>query len=339
VPVNRSEAVPVRPRIIDVAALAGVSRQTVSNVINGRGGFGDDTRAKVEAAIEALAFQPNRYAQSLRSRRTMLLGFDMSGVQLDVSNPFTVSFLRALVRAASTQGYRVVVFTHEEESAADFRSSVSAGTVDGFVLSDSPADDRRSRILAEADIPFVVFGRTAPDLPQCWVDIDNRQAMAAPVDHLLSAGHRTFGYIGYPNREYWNRHRYEGARARLQERGLDLDPDATITGSPPEVRPRLRELLQRPDRPTALITSSDTMAVQVVNTAAALGLRIGTDIAVTGFDAGPLRTMVEPTLTSVGIPVDRIAGALVDRLLKELRGQRSLRGEVLPTELVVGGSA
>src|SRR6185369_1540405 len=96
-----------RPRIVDVAALAGVSSQTVSNVINGRGGFTEDTRARVQAAIEQLGFRPNHYAQSLRSRRTMLLGFAMSGQQLDVTNPFTVNFLRALVRSAAGRGYRV----------------------------------------------------------------------------------------------------------------------------------------------------------------------------------------------------------------------------------------
>src|SRR3954471_16982938 len=90
---------PARPRIVDVAALARVSTQTVSNVINGRGGFTDDTRARGQDAIEQLGFQPKHHAQALRSRRTMLLGFDMSGEQLDVSNPFTVTFLRALVRA------------------------------------------------------------------------------------------------------------------------------------------------------------------------------------------------------------------------------------------------
>src|SRR3954471_19036769 len=151
---------PARPRIVDVAALAGVSSQTVSNVINGRGGFTDDTRAKVQAAINQLGFRPNHYAQSLRSRRTMLLGFDMSGQQLDVSNPFTVTFLRALVRAAAGHGYRVMVFTHEDHDG-DFRSTVRAGAVDGFVLSDAPANDARSRILAEATVPFVVFGRTS----------------------------------------------------------------------------------------------------------------------------------------------------------------------------------
>lgn len=328
-----------RPRIVDVAARAGVSAQTVSNVINSRGGFTEDTRLRVEAAIEELGFQPNRYAQSLRWQRTHLLGFDMSGQQLDATNPFAVSFLRSLVKAASRHGYRVVAFTHEAHGDDEFRSTVTAGAVDGFVLSDAPAEDGRARILTEARLPFVVFGRTAQDLPQTWVDIDNRLAMRPAVDHLIAKGHTTFGWVGYSNEEYWNLDRYEGAQARLRDAGHAFDPRAVIIGRPDEVRPRLRSLLAGDHRPTAILTSSDTMAVQVMNTAAAMGLHVGSDVAVTGFDAGPLRTMVEPTITSVRIPIDRIAAALVDRLMNELNGNRVDGGDFVPTDLVLGGSA
>ena len=133
-----------RARIVDVARRAGVSAQTVSNVINGRGGFTGPTREKVERAIAELDFQPNRYAQSLRSQRTGLIGFDMVRQQLDVTNPFTVGLLNALIPAAARHDRRVLVFTHEEGRPDEFRATATSGLVDGFVLSDSTAGDVRA---------------------------------------------------------------------------------------------------------------------------------------------------------------------------------------------------
>lgn len=331
---------PGRARIVDVARRAGVSAQTVSNVINGRGGFTDATRARVESAIDVLGFQPNRYAQSLRSRRTMLIGFDLSGAQLDATNPFTMSFLQALVGAAGRGGYRVLAITHDEDDdGAAFRATALSGAVDGFVLSDAPAGDPRSRVLADAGIPFVVFGRTAPDLPQTWVDIDNRAAMAPLVDHLVAAGHRRFGWVGLPQRWYWNAERHAGARDRLRHHGLALDDRWTFVGPASDLREPLRRALAGPELPDVLITSSDSLAVLVGNLAVAGGLRVGVDVGVTGFDAGPLSLMLEPPLTGVRIPVDRIAAALVARLVAELAGRPGPPGELVPTELVPGLTA
>jgi DNA-binding LacI/PurR family transcriptional regulator len=338
--VSESASPAERVRIVDVAQHAGVSRQTVSNVINLRGGFTDETRERVESAIEELGFQPNRYAQSLRSRRTMLLGFDMSGEQLDVTNPFTISFLRAVVQGAAARQYRVVVFAHEGLGAKDFRTSVQSGAVDGFILSDSTPDDPRPRILRESRVPFVVFGRGASDQAYPWVDIDNRAAMIPVVEHLVAAGHRTFGYVSYPFDKYWNLERFDGARDALRAHGLDVADDAVITGEPPTVTKQLQALLNRTDRPTAIMTSSDAMALAVVNVATSNGIRVGVDLAVTGFDAGPLRTMVEPPLTSVSIPVEDIAATLVSHLLLQVGGVHGAdEGHLVPTELVLGGSA
>lgn len=330
---------PQRARIVDVAALAGVSPQTVSNVINSRGGFTEVTRARVESAIADLGFQPNRYAQSLRSQRTQLLGFDMSAAQLDAANPFTVSFLRALIRVASHSGYRVIAFTHEDVEARDFRSSAASGAVDGFILSDSTPDDPRARVLSELEVPFVAFGRTAEDLPQTWVDIDNVAAMAAPVDRLVASGHRAFGYVGFDTPEYWHAGRLRGTVERLAHHGLPLPGSAMVLGQLDTLRQPLLDLLSGSGRPTAVVTSSDALAVQVVNTAHALGLRVGTDLAVTGFDAGPLRTMAEPTLTSVGLPVSDVAEVAVSRLLALLSRETITEGTILPTRLVLGGTA
>ena len=102
----------------------------------------------------------------------------------------------------------------------------------------------------------------------------------------------------------------------------------------------MQRLLGRKRRPTAVVTSSDVLAAVVVNVAKSLGLRIGEDVAVTGFDGGLVQRLTEPTLTSVRIPVDRIAAELISRCLREVdEGPTSAAGVLVPTEIVAGGSA
>lgn len=329
-----------RPRIVDVARTAGVSAQTVSNVINGRGGFTEPTRERVEAAIATLGFQPNRYAQSLRSQRTGLVGFDMVSDQLDGTNPFTVSLLGALIRAAEHHGQRILVFTHGSDQPADFRATATSGLVDGLVLSDSAVGDPRVGILDEVGLPFVVFGRTDNDADHTWLDIDNRAAMRQPVDLLVGQGCRDVAYVSYSGSQHWTRDRRRGTREALAAHGLSLPRDRVLIGpSLDALRPRLVQLLDSPHRPDAIVTASDPIGVLTIGIATSLGLRVGHDIAVTGFDAGPLSTMVSPALTSVSIPVNPIAERLLTLLGDRIEGAVPYISEVAETALLVRESS
>ncbi|MFC5379453.1 LacI family DNA-binding transcriptional regulator [Aquipuribacter nitratireducens] len=323
-----------RPRIKDVAAAAGVSPQTVSNVINARGRFTDATRDRVEQAIADLGFRPNQYAKSLRTRRTTMIGFDLSGTQMSVRNPFTLSFLHALVHAAALRGYRVLTFTHDAPGADDLRESSVDALVDGFVLNDSTPADPRPRVLHERGIPFVVVGRTASDLPAAWVDVDNRAAMRAPVDHLVGRGFHRFAFLGYDTHDYWDVDRLVGTEEHLARHGLPLASTVLVDPAGAGVREAVVDLLSGDDRPDAVVTSSDSLAVVVAQLAPGLGLRMGTDLGLTGFDAGPLAGMTEPPLASVRIPVEEIAELSIERLVRRLEGEEARDGLLVDTELV-----
>ena len=329
-----------RARIVDVARHAGVSAQTVSNVINGRNGFTDATRVKVEQAIAELEFQPNRYAQSLRSQRTGLIGFDMVRQQLDVSNPFTVGLLHALVPAAAQHDRRILVFTHEEGRPDEFRTTASSGLVDGFILSDSTAGDVRAQVLQELGVPFVVMGRPDTAEPVRALDIDNALAMREAVDHVVDQGCRDIAYVGYGGTAHWNVDRKRGVREALSDRGLALPRHRTLSStSLKAIRSRLPEFLTHNGAPDAVITSSDSIAVSVVAIASMLGITVGKELAVTGFDDGPLATMVSPEITSVSVPVEPIANQLLDMLELALSGQPSPTVPNAITHLVVRGSS
>jgi DNA-binding LacI/PurR family transcriptional regulator len=320
-----------RSDINDVARLANVSRQTVSNVLNNRTGYSEDTRNRVLRAIEELDYQPHRAARSLRSQRTMQLGYHMPGEQLAAENAFVLGFIQALVRAAAHRGHHVLVFSE----------LVAIRGVDGFILSGSRIDDARARFLHQAGVPFAMFGRTAPALPQTWVDTDGVAATAGVVDYLAERGHEAFAYVGYEAKNYWDVERLEGFRKGLADNGLRVPESAIVQCAALEaVHAGVLRLLARKRRPTAIVTGSDVLAAVAVNAARSTGLRVGQDLAVTGFDGGFVQQMTEPTLTSVRIPVDRIAAELIGRCLREIdHGPTSEPGLVVPTELAVGGSA
>jgi DNA-binding LacI/PurR family transcriptional regulator len=330
-----------RSDINDVARLAGVSRQTVSNVLNNRAGYSEDTRARVVRAIEALDYQPSRAARSLRSQRTMQLGYHMPSEQLAPENAFVLGFIQALVRAAAGRGHHLLVFTEHDEGLEVFRELVAIRAVDGFVLSGSRVDDPRARFLAEAGVPFATFGRTAPDLPQCWVDVDSVAATAAAVGHLAGRGHQRFAFVGYDFANHWDLERLEGYRKALAEHGLRV-AERSIIKAPTlaSVHGPVRRLLGQRQRPNAVVTGSDVMAAAVVGAAGALGLRPGGDLGVVGFDGGFVQQMTDPVLTSVRIPVEDIATRLVERCLLEIdAGPSGEPGVMVPTRLEPGGTA
>jgi DNA-binding LacI/PurR family transcriptional regulator len=271
----------------------------------------------------------------------MQLGYHMPGEQLAAENAFVLGFIQALVRAAAHRGHHVLVFTERDDELEVFRELVAIRGVDGFVLSGSRVDDARARFLHQAGVPFAMFGRTAPGLPQTWVDTDGVAATAGVVDYLAERGHEAFAYVGYEAKNYWDVERLEGFRKGLADNGLRVPESAIVQGATLEtVHAGVLRLLARKRRPTAIVTGSDVLAAVAVNAAKSTGLRVGQDVAVTGFDGGFVQQMTEPTLTSVRIPVDRIAAELIGRCLREIdHGPTNEPGLVVPTELSVGGSA
>jgi DNA-binding LacI/PurR family transcriptional regulator len=271
----------------------------------------------------------------------MQLGYHMLSEQLSPENAFVLGFIQALVRAAADRGHHLLVFTEQDDELEVFRELVAIRGVDGFILSGSRIDDPRARFLAEAGIPFAMFGRAAPDLPQSWVDIDGVAAAGVVVDHLVVRGYREFAYLGYDTRHYWDIDRLEGFRKGLAGHGIRVAERSIIRVRTTEsVHRAVRRLLNRKRRPTAIVTGSDVLAAVALNEARSLGLRPGSDVAITGFDGGFVRQMTEPTLTTVRIPVDKIATELIERCLREIdHGPTREPGLLVPTEIVVGGSA
>lgn len=348
--------------IQDVARAAGVGRQTVSNVLNDSGRVGEAARARVLEAVAALGYHPNHGARSLRSRRTGQIAYVLPPALLVPTNYIMQRFLQALAAASGHQRYNMVVVVPDGDPRDEMRRLIASRSVDAFLLSDLQADDPRVALLAEAGVPFACFGRTAPGLPQHWVDIDNLAAVSTAVEHLLGRGFTRIAFAGYQSGNRWDYERAAGFQVGLARHGASALPSDMLLVTEDNARSQIRSLLSGthhgshpvggpdggpddrsdsgPDgRPQAIVTGSDRLAVMIYGMAAELGLRIGRDLAVTGFDGSIPSDLLHPTLTSVSIPVEHIAERVVAQALRQVSGAgNGASGEVVEVSLRVGDS-
>jgi DNA-binding LacI/PurR family transcriptional regulator len=263
----------------------------------------------------------------------------MSQEQLQPKNLIMMQFLQALVAEASRRQYRVVVVTGDDDPRAEMRRLISSRSVDAFVLSDLEAGDPRVALLAEVGMPFAAFGRITAGLPQHWADIDNVEAEAQAVRHVLDLGLRRPGYIGYASGHHWDAEREAGFRTGLAERGVDGDGAGLLSiDDDTSAHARIRSFISSA-QPDAVLTGSDKIAIIVYNVAAELNLRIGRDLAVVGFDGSVGAELLQPTLTSVVIPVEDIARRVLARALRQVeQGPDDEPGEFVASWLRLGGS-
>ncbi|MGW3167270.1 LacI family DNA-binding transcriptional regulator [Streptomyces sp. NPDC001142] len=331
--------------IEDVAHAAGVSRQTVSNALNAPHRLRATTLARVTAAIDALGYQPDQSARSLRTGTRKVIGYPAPADNPADPNPLMGGFLQALVTAADAVGHRILVFRSDPQQGAgavarSFNGLIAARQVDGFVLSDVVHDDPRVDALTEAGFPFAAFGRTAPGRPQNWVDIDSTAATAALVGLLLDQGHRRICYVNSAASLPWLADRRAGflqAAAAAPDGAFEVGvPD----DNPAALSHAVQRLLTGPDRPTALVCASDWLALTAYQAIRAANLTVGDDIAVTGFNDIPLCTLLQPALTSARLPLAAIAHVLVDRLITAVEDPAAApaSGLLLPAEPVVRDS-
>ena len=207
-----------------MARAAAVSRQTVSNVLNGSGRVGDAARARVLDAVATLGYHPHQGARSLRSRRTRQIAYVLPHVQLLPGNYIMQQFLQSLAAACARRSYSMVIVVPDADPLDEMRRLIASRSVDAFLLSELQQDDQRVRLLAEAGMPFACFGRTGPELPQNWVDIDNRAATTSAVEHVLARGFRHIAFLGYRSPNFWDTERAAGFTDGLLAGGLAADP-------------------------------------------------------------------------------------------------------------------
>ncbi|WP_214104161.1 LacI family DNA-binding transcriptional regulator [Acrocarpospora catenulata] len=326
------------PTATDVAKVAGVSRQTVANVIQAPHRVRPETRAKVEAIIEQLGYRPNRAAQALKFSASRTIGFRIQPIAPGALNSMYDRFLHALAEAGHEADRQFLIYT-APDAAAEIEVTQRlhrSGSADAFVLYDIAADDLRPAALLDLGVPFVAFGRT--DLggeTYTWIDVDNLAGIASAVDHLVHRGHRRIAFVGWPDGTTIGDRRARGWRDAVARHGLQADCaglDARCDDSATAAAEQAFGLLSRAQPPTAFVAATDTLAVGVMRACQRWGLDVGRDVAITGFDDTPTAAALE--LSSIRQPIETVGRALMSALLGEHEG-----GQLLQPQLVIRASS
>lgn len=304
----------------DVARAAGLSSSAVSRHLNGRITLPAATRARIEAAIEALDYRPNLLARRLSTGRTEAIGL----VTPVIDNPFFSELAAAVERAATERGYAVSITATQGQTDRELAAiqRLHDRHVDGLMLMTERPDDGRlaaaldgltTVILLDEDVP-------GPALPRVFVD--NAAGAAAATHHLLDIGHRHIGHISGPRGMLSTEERLAGLTQALATQGLAPGPCLFGSYSRAFGLTAARQMLAATPRPTAILGGSDDIAIGVIEVARAMGLSVPRDLSLTGFDDIRYAGLIHPGLTTVRQPVARIGRTAFETLLASLMGDR-----------------
>ena len=323
-----------RATIVDVAAAAGVSRQTVSNALNNPERVAPETLSRVTREIARLGVSPNAAAQQLRRHRARAYGFEINPPARGRMGHVVDGFLVELTVAAPGHSSHLVTFAPANGNpVTDYERLLATGLVDGFVITDTLRDDPRPRWLIENSVPFVSFGRLwdAPELGR-WVDVDGRAGMEIAVAHALAEGYEQIGYLGWQVGAPLGDDRRRGWLAALAAAGMANEPvseqcadelgDAILAAD---------RLLDRLGAGAAIVCASDMLALGALRALRNRGLEAGRDVGLIGFDDSAVAEALQ--LTSLRQPLHEAANQAW-RILRETGTDASLTALLAP-ELIV----
>ena len=343
-----------RPRIRDVASLAGTSVSTVSNLLNGRPDrMRPETVQRIEEAIDRLGYRPSWAARQLKTGFAPVIGLLVPSV----ANPFHGAVARAVEVAAQARGFKVVLGnslrdpSRERQYAEDFFDFGIRGVIAGS----SPFDLDHFGELIKRGLSIVAFDLVTtgegnkPAMDS--VSIDNRRAGYLATQHLIDLGHRRIGYISGATPTMSRRDRLEGYRDALAGAGIDVDPRLIAAGdgargyddthAAEHGRAAAHDLLRLEDPPTGLIGLNDMHAFGACAAVRDQGGSVPGDVSVVGIDDIALASLFSPPLTTVHQPIEELSEAAVDLLTKRIGGSEPGRPRhvVFDPHLVVRGSS
>lgn len=327
-----------RSTIEEVAALAGVSRSTVSRVVNGSTAVSPEALSAVQTAIAQLNYAPNRAARSLASRQTYAIGLVVpEDTTRFFGDPFLASVVAGISARLADSDYILNLLIASDDPGGKMVRFVRNGGVDAAIIVSHHTSDSFVGSIADA-VPVVFGGRrsNAQD-SDIIIDVDNVAAARDAVAHLIALGRRRIATITGTMTMSVSIDRRDGFLSALADAGLEpageVDGDFSEQGGADAAA----RLLEQPERPDAIFIASDLMARGAIGVLRSAGLRVPEDVAVIGFDDSALAAASD--LTSVRQPMFHQGEMLAGMIIDVLAGRRPAPLTILPTELVVRGSA
>jgi LacI family transcriptional regulator len=322
--------------IYDVAREANVSMATVSRVVNNNPNVKPQTRKKVFEAIERLGYRPNAVARGLASKKTTTVGV----VIPDISNAIFAEVARGIEDIANMYHYNIILCNADKKKDKEIRviNTLLEKQVDGLLFMGGTITDEHILAFRTSSVPIVLCATTDPKETVPSVDIDHEAAAFDAVQVLIEQGHRDIAMISGTLEDPTNGYaRYQGYKRALEKAGIEVRDEYVRVGnyrydSGMEVTKYFMELT---NRPTAIFSANDEMAIGAIHTVQDFGLKVPDDISVISVDNIRMASMVRPQLTTVAQPMYDI-GAVSMRLLTKLMKKENIDDPkvILPHELI-----
>lgn len=329
------------PTIRDVASRAGVAPITVSRVINDSDYVSQETRERVETAIEELGYVPNMLGPSLRFKQTMTLAL----VLTDITNPFWTTVARGVEDVAQASGYSIILCNTDESEAKQeqYLNMLLRRRIDGILLVPVRSVPEPVLAIQKQDIPVVILDRQIPGLEVDIVRADSEDGAYQLTEHLLSLGHRQITMLAGPQTVSTAVDRVAGFRRALAEAGMPDSAAKIFWGSftIDSGREMAEQALAGSEKPTAFFAGNNFVAIGAIQALRQEGLRVPEDIALVTVDDIPPSLSIDPFLTVAAQPALEMGHQAARLLLARVTG--ALDGEcqhtVLPTQLIIRASS
>jgi LacI family transcriptional regulator len=321
--------------IDELAQLSGVSRATVSRVING-GSVSEKTKRRVQAVMGETNYRPNLAARSLASGRSNVVGVVMHiDPHLVFQDPYFGQLMQGMSTALADRSAGMMLWLGNRSKEETLGTILSMGLLDGVVVTANTLDDPLVDGLLASTLPTVLVGHRKADLGASYVDVDNVHAADAMTTHLISIGRRRIGYITGTPRNVAAADRLAGYRRAMERAGLNSH-DLVVVGdfNAPSGAAGAGRLIDL--GVDAIFAANDSTALGALETIAGRGLRIPEDIALAGFDDLEFAVQLDPPLTTVRQGVRQQGAEAVSNLFQLIEDPTgSPRRVLLPTELVI----
>ncbi|MBE0696960.1 MAG: LacI family DNA-binding transcriptional regulator [Anaerolineaceae bacterium] len=320
---------------MDVAKRAGVSRTTVSFVLNKVEGMqiSEETKKRVFTAAHDLGYVPDAAAQALASGRSKTIGLFLARrSQVIASDMYLTQVMEVLVHEVNRHGMRLLLEVVEDYEHPDsYLKLVRSNSIDGVLYSGPLIQDSALRSLIDHGIPTVLMGNL-PNMPYPSVDIDNRAAAERAVQHLIQLGHRRIACITNANPSYSGAAgRLQGYRDALDCAGIPFEVELVRYGDfdPESGFHQMNNLIEAGKPMTAAFVASDIVALGAMAAIREHGMEIPQDIALVGFDDVPVAKYIHPSLTTIKLPMEELTRCACDMLVGMIRGKHPEQKNVL----------
>ncbi|RLD00011.1 MAG: LacI family transcriptional regulator [Chloroflexi bacterium] len=325
----------------DIAQKVGYSVTTVSRALAGYDDVAEATRQVILKTAAEMGYHPNITARRLQKQCTDTIGFIIPTHGPRFSDPYFSELLAGIGNGAAEQDYDVLISTCSPDTPEEMQAYerfVQGRRVDGMLVVRTREHDARITYLLEQDFPFVIFGRSHVEGDFCYLDVNGTVGVRDVTRHLITLGHRRIAIILPPENLTFTNYRWLGFEKAMVEAGLPIKETLVEHGDLTESSgyEAGRAFLVQDNPPDAIIACNDLMALGVISAAQGLGLTVGRDIAVTGFDDVSLAEHAHPSLTTVRQPIYEIGRRTSEMLVRLLQeGTLEERHVVLKPQLIV----